>query len=147
MRATLPLALPPGAAWAAFSRVEAWPRWDWMGSADAAWTDGDPWRQGSVLRLGHRPFTFECVLVRVDPPRAVTWSGGGLGIAARHTFRFHAHPTGCLIESEEIFEGRGARLIRPLVRWYWRRHLLAFRRFAHAEAAAGRDAQEAGVHQ
>ena len=29
---------------------------------------------------------------------------------------------------EETFSGRGARLIKPLVRWFWRRQMLAFRR-------------------
>src|SRR5262249_62137774 len=40
---SLPLALPPERAWERFARVEDWPRWDWMGSADARWLAGDPW--------------------------------------------------------------------------------------------------------
>jgi hypothetical protein len=33
---------------------------------------------------------------------------------------------------EETFSGRGARLMRPLVRWFWRRQMLAFRRWVVA---------------
>ena len=45
-----------------WSRVEDWPRWDWMGSADARWLSGEPWTVGARLRVGHRPRTFVATL-------------------------------------------------------------------------------------
>lgn len=123
----LPLPHPPERAWEVFARVEDWPRWDWLGSRDARWLEGEPWTVGALLRLGHRPVTFDGVLVVCDPPREVVWEAPGLGIQGHHAFRFPARPGGCTIQSAETFEGPGARAIRPLVRWYWRRHLLAFR--------------------
>jgi len=124
----LPLPVPPERAWRVWSRVEDWPRWDWMGSADARWLEGEPWTAGARLRVGHRPRTFTCVLAVVQPPGEVTWEAGGLGITGRHTFRFFPSGDGCVMRMEETFTGRGARLMRPLVRWFWRRQMLAFRR-------------------
>ncbi|MGD9694247.1 MAG: SRPBCC family protein [Thermoleophilia bacterium] len=130
LRVTGSLVVPasPERAWAVWSRVEDWPRWDWMGSAGARWVSGAPWTVGSVLRNGHGPGRFDCLLVRADPPREVSWEGGGFGIRGRHTFRFLPDPGGCRIESSEVFTGIGARSMRPLVRWFWRRQLMAFRR-------------------
>lgn len=91
--------------------------WDWMGSASARWLEGEPWTLGARLRVGHRPFTFDCTLVEARPPRTVTWVRRSAGIDARHTSRFLPHPDGCLVEMSETFERRGARLMRPLVRW------------------------------
>lgn len=124
----LPLPCDPHRAWEVFSRVEDWPSWDWMGSADAAWLEGEAWTVGARLRLGHRPFTFDGVVVVADPPREVVWEAPGLGIQGHHAFRFPPRPGGCAIQSAETFVGPGARVIRPLVRWYWRRHLTSFRR-------------------
>ena len=129
VRGELPLPVDAATAWAAFADLPAWRRWDWMGSADAGWVAGSPWMPGSVLRLGHRPFTFDCTLVIADPPAEVTWQGGGLGIRARHTFRFEPRSWGCLMVSEETFTGRGAGALRPLVRHYWRHHMTAYRRW------------------
>jgi uncharacterized protein YndB with AHSA1/START domain len=124
----LPLPVSPERAWQAWSRVEDWPRWDWMGSADARWLEGERWTVGAILRTGHRPRTFACILVVVQPPGEVTWEAGGLGIRGRHTFRFLPRGEGCVMRMEETFTGRGARLMRPLVSWFWRRQMLAFRR-------------------
>ena len=129
---SLVVPVPPERAWALWSRVEDWPRWDWMGSADARWLEGDPWTVGARLRVGHRPGTFDCVVVRARPPEEVSWEGAGFGFAGRHVFRFLPHPGGTLVQTEETFTGRGAPLLRPLIRWFWRRQLLAFRRWATA---------------
>jgi hypothetical protein len=99
-----------------------------MGSAGARWLAGEPWTVGARLRVGHRPWTFECTVVVVRPPHEVVWEGRGLGIHGRHAMRFRPHPSGCLVETAEIFTGPGARLLRPLIRWFWRRQLRAFRR-------------------
>jgi hypothetical protein len=99
-----------------------------MGSASARWLAGEPWTAGARLRVGHRPFAFDCTLVEARPPRTVTWAGRGGGIDARHTFRFLPHPDGCLVEMSETFEGCGACLLRPLVRWFWGYQLRALRR-------------------
>lgn len=125
---TMPIAAPPAAVWQVFADVPRWREWDWLGLADAGWVRGDAWAVGSVIRVGHRPFTFDCRLVRVDPPRAITWSGGGMGVDAHHTYRFLPHPGGCLVVSEETFAGRLARTILPLVRWYWHHHLRGLKR-------------------
>lgn len=90
-----------------------------MGSASARWLEGEPWTVGARLRVGHRPFTFDCTLVEARPPRTVTWVRRSAGIGARHTFRFLPHSDGCLVEMSETFERRGARLMRSLVRWFW----------------------------
>jgi hypothetical protein len=142
----LPLPVDPAHAWEVFARVEDWPAWDWMGSRDAAWIDGDPWTVGARLRLGHRPFTFVGVVTVADPPRVVVWEAPGLGIQGHHAFRFPARPGGCAIRSEETFTGPGARLLRPLVRWYWRRQMLAFRRhLARTPPPGGGTPPESGV--
>jgi hypothetical protein len=124
----------PERLWALWSRVEDWPRWEWMGSADARWLEGEPWRVGSRLRVGHRPWTFDCVVVEADPPRQVSWEGRGLGFHGRHRFRFAPHPRGTLVEQRETFTGRGAPLIRPVIRWFWRHQLRALDRWATTAA-------------
>lgn len=91
-----------------------------------------------MLRLGHRPFTFDCTLMSAEPPGQVTWQGGGLGIRGRHTFRFEPRPDGCLMVSEETFTGPGAGALRPLVRRYWRHHMTAFRRWVAGGSATSR---------
>jgi hypothetical protein len=131
--AELPLAHPPERAWEAFARVEDWPAWDRLGSLDARWLEGEPWTVGARLRLGRRPFTFDGVVVVADPPREVAWEARGVGIRGHHAFRFPERPGGCAIQGAETFTGRGARALRPLVRWYWRRHMLAFRRHLDAQ--------------
>jgi hypothetical protein len=125
---SLPVPVSPEEAWASWSRVEDWPRWDWMGSASARWLEGEPWAPGSRLRVGHRPFAFDCLLVESRPPETVTWASRGAGLHTMHVWRFLPHPQGCLMEMSEEFDGRGARLIRPLVRWFWGYQLRAFRR-------------------
>lgn len=117
----------PRTAWDLFSRVEDWSRWDWLGSADARWVGEPGWQPGGIVRVGHRPFTFDCEIVRVDAPHSVTWSGGGAGVSGEHTFRFLPDPAGCLVRSDEVFQGLLVPFMRPLVRWYWHRHLRAFR--------------------
>ncbi len=134
----LPLPCSPERAWEVFARVEDWPAWDWMGSADARWLSGEPWTAGARLRLGHRPFTFDGVLVVADPPREVMWEAPGFGIQGHHAFRFRRRPGGgCVMQSAETFTGPGARALRPLVRWYWRRQMLGFRRHLAAAPPAG----------
>ncbi len=95
--------------------------------ADAAWVGGAEWAPRSILRTGHRPFTFDCEIVRVDPPHEVAWRGGGLGTTGTHVYRFLPHADGCLVQSDEVFEGLLVPVMRPLVRWYWGVHLRAFR--------------------
>lgn len=124
----LPLPCDVGRAWDVFRRVEEWSHWDWMGSADARWLEGEPWTVGARLRLGHRPFTFDGAVVVADPPHEVVWEAPGFGMAGHHAFRFTPREGGCVMQSAETFRGPGARSIRPLVRWYWRRHMLSFRR-------------------
>ena len=132
---SIPVPVSPERAWASWSRVEDWPSWDRMGSSSARWLEGEPWAPGARLLVGHRPFTFECLLVESNPPESVTWASRGAGIHTMHTYRFLPHPDGCLVEMSEEFDGHGARMIRPLVRWYWGRHLRSFRRHV-AETAA-----------
>jgi hypothetical protein len=130
----LPLGCTPERAWAVFARVEDWPEWDRLGSLHARWLGGEPWTVGARLRLGRRPFTFDGVVVSADPPREVAWEAPGLGIRGHHAIRFPARPGGCAMQGAETFTGPGARALRPLVRWYWRRHMLSFRR--HLATAA-----------
>ena len=135
VRGTLPTTASPEQVWGVFSKVEGWRTWDWMGMADAAWLSGEPWSEGSVIRGGHRPFVYDCVIEECSPPHRVTWDGRGARVDARHTYRFDPHERGCLIVSEETFSGPLARTILPLVRWYWHRHLLGLRRHAETGGA------------
>ena len=128
----MPVPVPPERAWELFSRVQDWPEWDWMGSADARWLSGTPWTPGAGLRVGHRPGTFDCIITDARPPCQVVWEGRGLWFHGRHAFCFRPHPGGCLVVTAETFTGAGAPLLRPLIRWFWRRQLRAFRRWAAA---------------
>lgn len=100
--------------------------------SDACWVGRSGWEPGNVLRTGHRPFTFDCEVLRVDAPREVAWRGGGYGTAGTHAYRFLPHPEGCLVQSDEVFEGLLVPVMRPLVRWYWGVHLRAFREWCAA---------------
>lgn len=142
LRGTLPLDLTPAQAWEAFSEVEEWPRWDWLGSAHSRWVSGPPWTVGARMRLGHRPGVFDCVVVLAEPPARVVWEGRGAGIHGRHSFGFLPHPRGCLMYTEETFRGRGARLMRFPVRPFWHHQLHAFRRYTRARSR--RSATRAG---
>lgn len=71
---------------------------------------------------------YDCLLVGSRPPETVTWASRGAGLHTMHTWRFLPHPEGCLVEMSEEFDGRGARSVRPLVRWFWGYQLRAFRR-------------------
>jgi len=129
---SIPVEVRPAEAWERFRDVSRWRDWDWMGMADAGWVAGSPWQRDSMLQVGHSPFVFRCRILFCDPPFEVVWAGAGLGIETRHTYRFLPHPRGTLVVSDEVFAGRGARLTRPVVRWYWRRHLHGFRRWVEA---------------
>lgn len=138
VRGSLPLPLPADEAWAVFAPVERWREWDWKGSADARWLEGPPWTVGSRLRVGHRPFTFDCVVVEADPPESVAWEGRGLWFHGRHTFAFTPAPGGgCVVEQREVFTGHGARLLRPLIRWFWHHQLTALAGACRASRTPG----------
>ena len=132
LRASLPLPVAPETAWRIWSVVEDWPRWDATRSRDARWLEGAPWTVGARLRIGRRPGRFDCELVEIDPPRRVTWIGGFAGIRGRHSFGFLPHAGGCLMVSDEIFDGPGANLLAPVIRWAWSRQMGAFREWARA---------------
>lgn len=123
------MSVPPDRAWSLFAEVADWSRWDWLGSADSGWVGDAGWVAGNVVRNGHRPFTFDCTVVRVDAPKELAWRGRGMGTSGVHVFRFLPHPDGCRVESDEVFDGFLVPVMRPLVRWYWRRHLRSFRRW------------------
>lgn len=126
---SLPMGAGAERVWAVFGDVGGWRRWDWMGSADARWLHGEPWAVGSGLRVGHRPFTFDCVVTHAEPGRRVSWEGGGLWFRGHHTFTFESlGPGECLVRTTEVFTGRGARLLKPLIRWFWAYQLAALRR-------------------
>mgnify|MGYP002779036601 CR=1 FL=1 len=79
---SLPVPVPPERAWELWSRVEDWPRWDWLGSADARWLEGEPWTAGARLRVGHRPGTFDCVVVSARPADSWRFEGAAPGSTA-----------------------------------------------------------------
>jgi len=60
-------------------------------------------------RLGHRPFTFDGVVVVADPPYEVVWEAPGFGVQGHHAFRFTPRVGGCVMQSAETFRGPGAR--------------------------------------
>jgi hypothetical protein len=64
---SIPVPAAPEHAWRVWSRVEEWPSWDWLGSADARWLEGEPWTVGARLRVGHRPGRLDCVIVVANP--------------------------------------------------------------------------------
>lgn len=132
LRASLPLPLPPEAAWRRWSVVEDWPRWDAARSRDARWLAGTPWTVGARLRLGRWPGRFDCEVVAADPPREVTWVGRFAGLRGRHSVGFLPHPVGCLMVSDETFSGHCAGAIAPVIRWAWSRQMGAFRDWAAA---------------
>ena len=129
VRGVLPMGAPVERVWAVFADVDRWRTWDWLGSADARWIHGRPWTPGAGLRVGHRPFTFDCVVTESEPGRRVVWAGRGLWFHGTHVFEFL--PRGAddtHVRTTEVFTGRGAPLLRPLIRWFWAYQLSALRR-------------------
>jgi len=130
---------PRTEVWRTFLDVERWPQWSpWRlrFEQDSRFELGTPFRVG--VRAPVLPFItvmFACRVIALDNPRRISWSGRFLGVPGYHQFTFEDDPAGCLLASQEVFQGPLAPLLSPL-RPVLRRQSAAFMSRLRAETMA-----------
>ncbi len=95
--------------WRFISDIENWP--DWNPNIRSAELDGD-FVQGTRFYWKSGPAAIESVLMQIDPPRVITWSGSTMGIKAVHTWMFERSGNSTIAVTEESWDGLIARLFR-----------------------------------
>lgn len=98
-----------GAVWQIFQDVSRWPQWHPQ-VREAAWAAGEPWAEGSKLRLALNsplgfPVTTTATVRMAVPANTVVWEGGIGGVIAVHTVRFSDELGGCRIHEREVYHG------------------------------------------
>ncbi len=99
--------------WAVLADVGGWPSWN-PGVRDAV-IDG-ALEVGAHLRFATGPGTMSCLLLDVDAPRRLTWSGRLLGLGHRQVWRIEPRPDGCLVTVDGAMTGPIAWLFRRRLR-------------------------------
>ena len=82
----------PEHAWQKFMKVEEWPWWNRV-VAQAKWTEGQPWQQGSRLSIElayPKRNAWKMTVTENAAPRTVAWSAAGSGMSGTMRFRFDA---------------------------------------------------------
>jgi uncharacterized protein YndB with AHSA1/START domain len=103
------IAAPPEVVWEVIATVDGWPAWN----PDVTWAslDGEL-AAGTKFRWKAGPGMIISTLRRVEPPRALAWSGSTMGIDAVHVWRLEPRGGGTLVRTEESWEGLVARILR-----------------------------------
>jgi uncharacterized protein YndB with AHSA1/START domain len=103
------IAAPPEVVWEVMAAIDGWPAWN----PDVTWAslDGEL-AAGTKFRWKAGPGMIISTLRRVEPPRALAWSGSTLGIDAVHVWRLEPRGGGTLVRTEESWEGLVARILR-----------------------------------
>jgi hypothetical protein len=71
-----------------------------------------PLAPGSEFHWKAGPGTIVSTLEQVEPPRFVSWRGRTMTIRAIHEWRLEPMDGGTAVETEEVFHGLLARLLR-----------------------------------
>lgn len=102
----------------AFAKLLDFPTWDkWMPRSFRPMEKGAPLTVGARIRvrIGGLPSTL--TVTTADRPRTIAWRGGvGKLLFAEHVFRFEAKGSGTLVLSQEVWDGRLASALRPVVK-------------------------------
>ena len=121
-------------AWSVFADTSAWPAW-YDGIRHAAWIEGKPWTDGSILRLDSRWGVLgACVRLAAEPSMAVIevriWSSTAVIV-----FEVEDSVGGCQVKVRESWHGPAAWLgpiTRPARTQKLTRAMVAFRHCAEA---------------
>lgn len=98
----------PEHVWKKFSEL---PQWGWWNPVvgSTRWLEGQPWQKGSrfLMELARpRRMTFKPVLLEVQAPNKVAWTGKGGGCSGEHWFSFEAQADGTtVIKTWETLSG------------------------------------------
>lgn len=108
MRAELFIRAAPEAVWAAFTRLDDWPRWN-KEMVAAAWRQGAPWQEGSQFVLRHHSLfgvRESTVLLRMCAPGStVVWETSALGLVAVSSAQFQPALGGCKLSARHSYHG------------------------------------------
>lgn len=121
--ATAETSLSPETVWAAWSKIEDWPRWSKPMLQSARWLEGRTWVVGSkfeqVRSLGApigRQVTVETVR-EVNPGQSVAWWEGTGPFKTCHLWFFEPLSSGgTRIHKTEVFIGMLFLMFKPLLR-------------------------------
>ncbi|HZS24771.1 MAG TPA: SRPBCC family protein [Gaiellaceae bacterium] len=102
VRRSATVAAPPAVVWALLAGIEDWPRW--QHEVEYARLSG-PLEPGTTFRWKAGRFGIRSRLEEVEPERSIGWSGGALGVHARHSYRLEPAEGGTLVSSEESWSG------------------------------------------
>jgi uncharacterized protein YndB with AHSA1/START domain len=108
------IAAPVETVWDVLAAIDRWP--DWNPGVKSVSLDGSV-AEGTQFRWKAGPGTITSVLLAVDEPRFIAWSGRTLGIDARHFYEFAPRETGTLVRTAESYGGLVSRIFRgPLTK-------------------------------
>lgn len=118
--ASLEIAVAPDVAFDKLLDFSTWASWmpPSFRPVSAARQSG-PLRVGERIsvRIGRSPFPSPLTVSIVDRPRTIAWRGGvGKLLFAEHVFRFEAKGDATVVRSQELWDGRIAPALRPVVK-------------------------------
>jgi len=99
----------PEVVWDVLTTFEAWPSWNPDVKSLSFRGELEP---GSEFRWKAGPAKLVSTLQRVEPPRAIEWTGRTMGIKAFHIWRLESRNGKTFVRTEESFDGLLARLLR-----------------------------------
>jgi hypothetical protein len=114
VRRSATIAAPVAVVWELLSRIDEWP--SWQEEVERAELSG-PLAPGASFRWKAGPFGISSRVEELEPQRAIGWSGGALGVHARHVYRLApADGGGTVVDSQESWGGLLARVLPGLAR-------------------------------
>lgn len=113
--ASIEIPVPPEVA---FDKLIDFPSWEsWMPRSFRPAERGAPLRVGDRVRVRIQGLPAKLTVSTVERPLTVAWRGGvGKLLFAEHVFRFEAKGSGTLVRSQEVWDGRLASAMRPIVK-------------------------------
>lgn len=100
---------PPEVVWDVLTGFEDWPSWN-PGVKSMSFQGAlEP---GSEFRWKAGPGRLVSTLKRVEPSRAIEWTGRTMSIKALHVWRLEPRNGTTFVRTEESFDGLVARLLR-----------------------------------
>jgi uncharacterized protein YndB with AHSA1/START domain len=132
------IAATPQPVWDVLTDFQNWPRWN-RDVKSMSMQGG--LAKGSVFRWKAGPGTITSTIQRVEPPRAISWTGTTFGIKAKHVYRLEPREGGTMVRTEESYEGIVARLLRTSLQKTLDQGLSSGLRYLKAEAERRTTAQ------